>query len=118
MFSYQTRGPIRMCCINRPLVNPVTSSMRANFARHRVDLRDVFVSVAASMASNRCPRLLKILTGTSCGDGEELLQLEGKLERTAHFWTLVVRHFVRNRCLIRASALAYTTLLALIPLLA
>jgi len=70
------------------------------------------------MASNRFSRLVQILTGTSSGEGEELLQIEGKLERTAHFWTLVARHFVRNRCLIRASALAYTTLLALIPLLA
>ncbi|HEV2695270.1 MAG TPA: YhjD/YihY/BrkB family envelope integrity protein [Verrucomicrobiae bacterium] len=58
------------------------------------------------------------MTGTSTGEGEELLQLEGKLERLAHFWTLVIRHFVRNRCLIRASALAYTSLLAMIPLLA
>jgi membrane protein len=70
------------------------------------------------MASNRFSRLIKILTGTSSGADEELLQLEGKLERTTHFWTLVVRHFVRNRCLIRASALAYTSLLAMIPLLA
>jgi membrane protein len=31
---------------------------------------------------------------------------------------LTVRHFVHNRCLIRAEALAYTSLLALIPLLA
>ena len=60
------------------------------------------------MASNRLTRLLKILTGTSSGEGEELLQLEGKLERFAHFWTLVARHFVRNRCLIRASATAYS----------
>ncbi len=70
------------------------------------------------MASNRFSRLLKIFTGTSSGEDGELLQLDGKLERTAHFWTLVVRHFVRNRCLVRASSLAYTTLLALIPLLA
>jgi membrane protein len=70
------------------------------------------------MASNRFSRLLKIFTGTDAGAGEELLQLEGRLERFAHFWTLVARHFVRNRCLIRASALAYTTLLAIIPLLA
>ena len=35
-----------------------------------------------------------------------------------HYCILVWRHFVRNRCLIRASALAYTTLLAIIPLLA
>lgn len=41
-----------------------------------------------------------------------------RLQRFLHFWLLVGRSFVRNRCPIRASALAYTTLLALIPLLA
>ena len=70
------------------------------------------------MASNRFSRLLKIITGTDAGADEELLQLDGRLEHTAHFCALAWRHFVRNRCLIRASALAYTTLLALIPLLA
>lgn len=40
------------------------------------------------------------------------------LFRFAHFWLLVIKSFIRNRCPIRASALAYTTLLALIPLLA
>ncbi len=35
-----------------------------------------------------------------------------------HFWLLVWRSFVRNRCPIRASALAYASLLALIPMLA
>src|ERR1700722_3692414 len=70
------------------------------------------------MLSKRFSRLVKIFTGTNSGVGEELLQLEGRLERFAHFWTLAVRHFVRNRCLVRAEALAYTTLLALIPLLA
>jgi membrane protein len=39
-------------------------------------------------------------------------------KKFVHFWVLVGRSFVRNRCLIRSSALAYTTLLALIPLLA
>ena len=38
--------------------------------------------------------------------------------RFAHFWLLVGKNFVRNRCPVRASALAYTTLLAMIPLLA
>jgi len=70
------------------------------------------------MPSKRFSRLLKILTGTNAGVEGELLQLEGRLERFVHFWVLVVTHFVRNRCLIRASALAYTSLLALIPLLA
>jgi membrane protein len=39
-------------------------------------------------------------------------------QRIAHFWLLVGKSFVRNRCPVRASALAYTTLLALVPLLA
>ncbi len=38
--------------------------------------------------------------------------------RFTHFWGLVGRFFWRNRCQVRASALAYTTLLALVPLLA
>jgi membrane protein len=40
------------------------------------------------------------------------------IERVAHFWLLVIKTFGRNRCPLRATALAYTTLLALIPLLA
>jgi len=35
-----------------------------------------------------------------------------------HFWVFVGRSFLRNRCPLRATALAYTTLLALVPLLA
>ena len=45
-------------------------------------------------------------------------QDSSRLLRFAHFWLMVARDFVRNRCLVRASALAYTTLLALVPLLA
>ena len=41
-----------------------------------------------------------------------------RLHKFIHFWVLVGRSFVRNRCPIRASALSYTTLLALIPLFA
>jgi uncharacterized BrkB/YihY/UPF0761 family membrane protein/DNA-binding IscR family transcriptional regulator len=40
------------------------------------------------------------------------------LFRVSHFWLLVIKSFIRNRCPLRASALAYTTLLALVPLLA
>jgi membrane protein len=39
-------------------------------------------------------------------------------QRIAHFWLLVFKSFGRNRCPLRATALAYTTLLALIPMLA
>src|SRR5207249_1352853 len=41
-----------------------------------------------------------------------------KPQKFAHFWLLVWRSFTRNRCPVRASALAYATLLALIPMLA
>ncbi len=41
-----------------------------------------------------------------------------KLHKFAHFWIMACRSFSRNRCPVRASALAYATLLALIPMLA
>src|SRR6185295_15291287 len=41
-----------------------------------------------------------------------------RIEKLAHFWILVWKSFTRNRCPVRASALAYATLLALIPMLA
>lgn len=58
-------------------------------------------------------RLFRIATG-----GENEVGLAGRLEHFIHFWFFVGKSFVQNRCLIRASALSYTTLLALIPLLA
>ncbi|HEU6446869.1 MAG TPA: YhjD/YihY/BrkB family envelope integrity protein [Verrucomicrobiae bacterium] len=42
----------------------------------------------------------------------------GRCGRFLHFWVFTGKSFVRNRCFIRASALSFTTLLALIPLLA
>jgi membrane protein len=59
-------------------------------------------------------RLIKILTDVYTGGEAEL----SRLERFAHLCALVIRSFVRNRCPVRAAALSYTTLLALIPLLA
>jgi membrane protein len=41
-----------------------------------------------------------------------------KMHKFVHFCVLLTRNFLRNRCPVRASALAYTTLLALVPLLA
>ncbi len=72
------------------------------------------------MAKNSLHRLLRILRGDAV-DGLDASLLDmglSKLERFTHFWVLVGKSFVRNRCLVRASALSYTTLLALIPLLA
>ena len=59
-------------------------------------------------------RLIKILTGVYSGAESEL----SRLERFEHLCALVIRSFVRNRCPVRAAALSYATLLALIPLLA
>jgi membrane protein len=69
------------------------------------------------MASKRFSRLIKILSGASADAEDEIFLLEGRLERFVHFWVLVTRQFVRHRCLVRASALSYSTLIALIPLL-
>ena len=66
-------------------------------------------------------RFLRMISGNSGSDADELPRLEDhfpRLERFIHFWVLVLRSFVRNRCPMRASALSYTTLLALIPTLA
>ncbi|HEV2330928.1 MAG TPA: YhjD/YihY/BrkB family envelope integrity protein [Verrucomicrobiae bacterium] len=58
-------------------------------------------------------RLVRIATGE-----ENEISVAGRLEHFIHFWFFVGKSFVQNRCLVRASALSYTTLLALIPLLA
>jgi membrane protein len=82
--------------------------------RAQVDFARRFASVRFVMAKKPFSRLIKILSGVHIGAENEL----GRLERFAHFCVLVGKSFVRNRCLIRASALSYTTLLAMIPLLA
>lgn len=41
-----------------------------------------------------------------------------RAHRFAHFWLLVGKSFKRNRGPVRSAALAYTTLLALVPMLA
>lgn len=53
--------------------------------------------------------------GQRWGDGSGQIP---RLHRFVHFCALLTRTFLRNRCPVRASALAYTTLLALVPLLA
>jgi membrane protein len=73
------------------------------------------------MANKRFSRLVQIITGRRGAEDEDVFSLESglsSLEKFAHFWVLVVRSFVRNRCPVRASALSYTTLLALVPMLA
>jgi membrane protein len=68
------------------------------FARLLADLREIL--------GGRTPRW--------ADDGRPL----PRMHKFAHFCVLLGRSFLRNRCPVRASALAYTTLLALVPLLA
>jgi YihY family inner membrane protein len=78
-------------------------------------------SVRTVMAKSPFSRLVKILSSLRTNAVEEWLHAESelnRLERFAHFWVLVGKSFARNRCPVRAAALSYTTLLALIPLLA
>ena len=58
--------------------------------------------------------LFKILSGVQTSAEQEI----SRLEHFAHFCVLVAKSFVRNRCPVRAAALSFTTLLALIPMLA
>ena len=46
------------------------------------------------MAMKTFPRLVKILAGVPTGAEAEF----NRVERFAHFWVLVGRSFVRNRC--------------------
>jgi membrane protein len=73
------------------------------------------------MPNKSLTRLIRIVSGTFGTGKEDLFSLEASLtrfERFVHFWVLVWQSFVRNRCPVRASALSYTTMLALIPMLA
>lgn len=73
------------------------------------------------MSKKSFARLIRIVTGTFGTGKDETPSLEAsftKLEKFAHFWVLVSQSFARNRCPVRASALSYTTLLALIPMFA
>jgi membrane protein len=75
------------------------------------------------MASESLSRWARIRTAAENFFQEKGIESEETFGRTrahrvAHFWLLVFKSFGRNRCPVRASALAYTTLLALVPLLA
>lgn len=66
----------------------------------------------------RLARIVSETFGTGKDDGFSLDANLTRFEKFVHFWVLVYRSFVRNRCPVRASALSFTTLLALIPMLA
>src|SRR2546429_1440058 len=71
--------------------------------------------------ANRFSRFKKIRHEAQALWDESALRSDtalSRLEKFAHFWVLVWKSFTRNRCPVRASALAYATLLALVPMLA
>jgi len=73
------------------------------------------------MSNKPLARLTRIVTGAFGTGKDDVLSLEAsltKFEKFVHFWVLVWQSFVRNRCPVRASALSYTTMLAVIPVLA
>lgn len=75
------------------------------------------------MADNAFSRLKKLQETALALFHERGLEREdvtrhSRVLRTFHFWVLVARSFTRNRCPVRASALAFSSLLALIPMLA
>src|SRR5690349_5567056 len=71
--------------------------------------------------SKKASRFQRVRASAVALFDETALTGEGGISRWrkfVHFWVMVWRSFVRNRCPVRASALAYATLLALIPMLA
>jgi membrane protein len=78
------------------------------------------VSISPSMAEKLSWFRRMQAAAAACWD-ESVWRIQGepsRLHRFVHFWVLVTRSFIRNRCPVRASALSYATLLALIPMLA
>jgi len=73
------------------------------------------------MSKKSLSRLIRIASGAFGTGKDDVFSLEANLtrfEKFVHFWVLVWQSFVRNRGPVRASALSYTTMLALIPMLA
>ena len=89
--------------------------------RFPLDLSPDFVSVTANMLKHRFTRLMGIFFGVNPGAGASQTGMPEDLtalEHFAYFCRHVGQNFVSNRCLVRASALSYSSLLALIPILA
>ena len=75
------------------------------------------------MAENLGSRFRKVYTNvyeflTEKGIETHDESTSSKLQRFAHFWLLAIKSFNRNKGPLRATALAYTTLFSLVPLLA
>ncbi len=91
--------------------------------RKRKALAKIFyeVKLLKALMAERFSRLRKFHAEARALWDESALRSHGqlsKVQKFAHFWVLVWKSFTRNRCPVRATALAYASLLALIPMLA
>lgn len=80
-----------------------------------------FALLASGIGMARNPSTLRKLKQDAIAIWCERFHSETEMSRRhkfLHFCVLVAKSFYRNRCLVRASALTYATLLALIPMLA
>src|SRR6478672_12177784 len=76
-----------------------------------------------TMAENLGTRFRKLYTAvyeflTEKGIETQDESTSSKLRRFSHFWLLAIKSFNRNKGPLRATALAYTTLFSLVPILA
>jgi len=88
--------------------------------RH-IDLAGAFGTVTVVTMAKKPSKLQEFSAKAKALLDERALRVQGgipKWQRFINFWLLVWRSFVRNRCPVRAAAMAYGTLLALIPMLA
>ncbi len=86
-------------------------------------MRPRCVRQSGGMADDALSRLKQLFTGAHAAwhEHDDVVEDEAKLsapQAFIHFWVLTVKSFVRNRVPVRASALAYSSLLALVPMLA
>jgi membrane protein len=75
------------------------------------------------MANDSASRIRQLQSEAQALLGEEVEDVRVDKPRSrgwdfVRFWIMVFQAFVRNRCPVRASSLAYTTLLSLVPVLA
>jgi membrane protein len=75
-----------------------------------------------SMAGESVSKIRKIQEhAQAILDEKDVVQQQEKVsavQKFIHFWIFLARNFNSNRCPVRASALAYTSILALVPVLA